>query len=306
MGVPASLASALQELSGGAMLGLPYRTRLSVLFAPKAHQAVILRRGPRTHFRLIAWDLRYDTFTPGQWMKGIIKLGDLSPSGDKLIYWAAQYHQRRLVERTAPPVVHDPLNTPDIAPRRVRPKRRIPRYKRSRVGEARFAPRPIRSTWTAISKPPYFTALALWPSFYTLSGGGLFRSEREIVLWETPDGTTPAAGAPIPRDFRVLSSVALGEEMRRIHPLAYCPSLRESEEHLRIASALSDAGIAWLDWISLHDGEDMLFAAGGRVYRLKRWRRVGPTDYLKNAKMIADFCDMRFELIAPPPEETRW
>jgi hypothetical protein len=37
-------------------------------------------------------------------------------------------------------------------------------------------------TWTAISKPPYFTALALW-SLYTISyGGGLFRDNRSVWL----------------------------------------------------------------------------------------------------------------------------
>ena len=70
----------------------PYRTRLQVLFAAEARKAVILRRGPRTHYCLINWDLETDTFTEGQWMKGNIKLCDLSPTGDKLIYWARQEH----------------------------------------------------------------------------------------------------------------------------------------------------------------------------------------------------------------------
>lgn len=56
-----------------------------MLFASRAPVAVILRRGPRTHWQLILWDTRRDTFTPGQWMKGLVKLMGLSPSGDKLI-----------------------------------------------------------------------------------------------------------------------------------------------------------------------------------------------------------------------------
>jgi hypothetical protein len=36
-------------------------------------------------------------------------------------------------------------------------------------------------SWTAISKPPYFTALALWPVWGTWYGGGIFQSER--VVW---------------------------------------------------------------------------------------------------------------------------
>ena len=72
------------------------RTRLNVLFAAAAPRAVILRRGPRTHWRLITWDLRKDIFTPGQWMVGLVRLCDLSPFGDKIIYWAAQHRRREL------------------------------------------------------------------------------------------------------------------------------------------------------------------------------------------------------------------
>ncbi len=98
--------------------GYPYRTRLRVLFAAEARKAVILRRGPRTHYCLINWDLETDTFTEGQWMKGNIKLYDLSPSGDKLIYWARQEHpsavarRRKLMElrrENYDPIVNDEL-----------------------------------------------------------------------------------------------------------------------------------------------------------------------------------------------------
>ncbi len=36
--------------------------------------------------------------------------------------------------------------------------------------------------WTAISRPPYLTALALWPNFVSWGGGGLFLSNTEIWL----------------------------------------------------------------------------------------------------------------------------
>ena len=37
-------------------------------------------------------------------------------------------------------------------------------------------------SWTAISKPPFLTALALWPKGDGWGGGGLFKSEKEIHL----------------------------------------------------------------------------------------------------------------------------
>jgi hypothetical protein len=69
-----------------------HRVRMWAMFASEAEKAVILRRGPRTHYQLINWDLRRDRFTLGQWMRGYVALCDLSPSGDRLIYWAHQYH----------------------------------------------------------------------------------------------------------------------------------------------------------------------------------------------------------------------
>jgi hypothetical protein len=37
-------------------------------------------------------------------------------------------------------------------------------------------------TWTAVSRPPYFTALALWPKGDSWGGGGLFASRRRLGL----------------------------------------------------------------------------------------------------------------------------
>ena len=44
------------------------------------------------------------------------------------------------------------------------------------------------SSWTAVSRPPYFTALALWPKNNTYGGGGVFKSKTNVLLdrqeWE--------------------------------------------------------------------------------------------------------------------------
>ncbi|MFK3779741.1 hypothetical protein [Agrobacterium sp. NPDC089420] len=37
-------------------------------------------------------------------------------------------------------------------------------------------------SWTAISKPPFFTALALWPKGDAWGGGGIFESEKTLLL----------------------------------------------------------------------------------------------------------------------------
>lgn len=69
-------------------------TTLYCILAREAETAVIFRRGPTKQVRLISWDLKTHTFTPGQWLKGRIyhRKSDLSPNGRKLVYYAAKHH----------------------------------------------------------------------------------------------------------------------------------------------------------------------------------------------------------------------
>ncbi|MBU4610923.1 hypothetical protein IMZ29_10380 [Achromobacter sp. GG226] len=50
-------------------------------------------------------------------------------------------------------------------------------------------------TWTAVSRPPYFSALVLWPKGDAWGGGGLFQDEHTLLLNHAPapDGTWPLA-----------------------------------------------------------------------------------------------------------------
>lgn len=275
--------------------------RLDVLFASNAPNAVILRRGPRTHWRLIAWDLRRDIFTPGQWMRGHIKLCDLSPSGEKLIYWAAQHHsfapwRRTSAQRPLFRRLYDPLTAPAAKP--PRPGRRIPRYMQGAYRAPQQRPQRIEGTWTAISTPPYFTALALWPAFGHWTGGGLFRSENDILVMEPETRMVPIENVPIPRTVQIGCWFGSGHGLR---PAARWPS--EPDEPLK--QALIDFGATWIEWVHA-DGGDLLFACDGCVYRLAGGRQAQTADGLRAAKRIADFRDMRFEGVAAPPEAMRW
>jgi hypothetical protein len=124
-----------------------------VLLARRAHVGVILRRGPATWTQVVRWNTRSDEFESGQWFHGRLyeRRCDLSPSGDKLIYFVAKHHLQKV----------DPTYT---------------------------------RTWTAISRPPYLTAVALWPNGgTTYHGGGLFAGENEVLLnavahrWSNPE-----------------------------------------------------------------------------------------------------------------------
>jgi hypothetical protein len=122
--------------------------RLFVLLAREKPEAVIFRRGPSKQVLLIKWNLRDDTFEPGQWFKGRIyeRRCDLSPDGKFLIYFAA--------------------------------KQKPPMY-----------------SWTAISKPPFFTALALWQKGDCWNGGGWFLDNKAIRL-------NHGVGSELHRGFR--------------------------------------------------------------------------------------------------------
>lgn len=47
------------------------------------------------------------------------------------------------------------------------------------------------SSWTAVSKPPYFTAVALWPLGNTWGGGGVFLDDHTVLLAHTVDRAHP-------------------------------------------------------------------------------------------------------------------
>jgi hypothetical protein len=130
--------------------------RLYAILARKAPVAVVFRRGPSKQVLLVLWRTDTDEFFEGQWFKGRIyeRRCDLSPSGKRLIYFAASYKK------------------------------------------------PFFS-WTAISRPPYLTALALWPKGDCWGGGGLFEREAEILLNHRSGEMDLAEGFSLPRYVKV-------------------------------------------------------------------------------------------------------
>jgi hypothetical protein len=58
-------------------------------------------------------------------------------------------------------------------------------------------------TWTAVSKPPYFTALALWPKGNGYGGGGIFDNDFNIRLNHTSCENTLAEGFSLKKGMKV-------------------------------------------------------------------------------------------------------
>lgn len=120
--------------------------RLSVFLARKAPVGVILRRGPSRWAQLALWNRNTDQVQPGQWLHGRVyeQRCDLSPDGSLFLYFAAKHGSHRSDQESG----------------------------RAVVGDA----------WTAISRPPFFTALALWANLGSWYGGGIFRSGTRLEL----------------------------------------------------------------------------------------------------------------------------
>jgi hypothetical protein len=62
-------------------------------------------------------------------------------------------------------------------------------------------------SWTAVSKPPFLTALALWPKGDCWGGGGLFEKERKLRLNHGDHEMTLADGFTVPSKFSVEKQV---------------------------------------------------------------------------------------------------
>jgi hypothetical protein len=122
------------------------------ILAREARVGVVFRRGPSKQVLLLLWHTDTDQFFEGQWFKGRIyeRRCDLSPSGKRLIYFAAKY-------------------------------------------KGPYA------TWTAVSRPPYLAAVALWPKGDAWGGGGLFAKEKEIMLNHRPTEMNMAEGFHLPK-----------------------------------------------------------------------------------------------------------
>lgn len=294
--------------------------RLFVILARESPVGVIFRRGPSKQVQLIKWNTEEDEFYFGQWFKGRIyeRRCDLSPSGDKLIYFASA-----------------------------------------------FASFKDFNIWTAISKPPYFTALSLWPKEDTYGGGGLFASETEILLRHKDDEMQLAKEFTLPDFIRVKS---IGDDssfggdwdvyhMRLIREgwllkeehfktlfidrtgawkgndtvCAYVKTFKiaggiEFELEMRLRGLEMIKSGSWyfieyllrrvrdnvvvsfgnIDWADCVSNGDILFAREGKLFRLSPDLSCEHVFNIENARMLCDFTDFKYKRKASPPEARQW
>ncbi len=289
------------------------QVRLYAILARRSPIAVIFRRGPSKSVLLIRWDTSNDRFEHGQWLKGRIyeRRCDLSPDGDLLLYFAANYKE------------------------------------------------PLRS-WSAISRPPFLTALAMWPKGDGWGGGGHFLSQHRMELNHRKNEMSLAPGFQLPKWLRVgqfgehpgrgeddpiwskrlqrdgwtLVSWPTKEKddfgsrvwwepdpaIKLVKPNPKWPERyslemaivgikeRDGPWYLIEHSVVRDGGqvdrIGRSDWAEWSHTGDLLFAMDGALYRAKCSR--GILTPLEDATRIADFSNLKFENREAPYARGEW
>jgi hypothetical protein len=127
--------------------------RIDGIVAAEANVAIVFRRGPSKLTQLLVWDLNTDEVTPGQWIKGhaYTRRADVSPDGRYLVCAFTNYSASR--KR------HTKLSKDDEW---------------------------LTCGWTAVSRPPYFTAIGLWFTGGAWNGGGIWEDNRSLLLNNEP------------------------------------------------------------------------------------------------------------------------
>lgn len=288
-------------------------TRLYAILARKAPRAVVFRRGPSRVVLCLSWHTDTDRFEEGQWLRARIyeRRSDLSPSGERLVYFAASFKP------------HGP------------------------------------GSWTAVSHPPWLTALAMWPKGDTWGGGGLFEDDKTLLLNHAPGDA--GVGPPSPLRVRPLHAYAGRGEDDPIHSMrlardgwrveeegkaqenafsakvwfTYVPPIvmaktqpggrsKHPIELLSITHGVHERNGAWYvmehavrnpeseeraslgrtDWADWDRNGDLLYAKHGAIFRLPR-RAAAALD-LDAARKLVDLNGHAFEARASPPEARRW
>jgi hypothetical protein len=136
--------------------------RLSLLQARRAPVGVIFRRGPSKRVEVIKWDLTRDVFERGHWFHGRI------------------YEKRSDLSPDGDLLVYF-----------------ASKFTRQSTSDDEYT-----YAWTAVSRAPWLTALALWPKGDCWWGGGLFLDERTLWLNHRPEESEPHPAHP-PKGLRV-------------------------------------------------------------------------------------------------------
>jgi hypothetical protein len=222
----------------------PVPARLFIVFARKSPTAVIFRRGPSKWVQLIKWNTKQDTFELGQWFNG------------------------RIYERRS-----------DLSP-----DGSLLIYFAQKISARSKKDREYTYAWTAISRPPYLMALALWPKGDCWHGGGSFKNRRVVLLNHKPSVAKPHKKHQPQRLLVIPNPKAHGED----DPVF-------SIQQFLVANI---ERASWADW----DQQGRLVVArDGKIFAASINRDTDLTE-----KLLIDLNPCKPKPVPPPEWATKW
>jgi hypothetical protein len=216
---------------------------------------------------LIKWDTAKHEIQIGQWLKGRIyeRRCDLSPSGERLFYFAAKYRE--------------------------------PNY-----------------SWTAISRPSFLTARAMWNKGDGWGGGGLFTAENSVALNHRAGEDLLADGYPLPKKFLVTpfgNHPGRGEDdpiwsarmIRDVWTLKSPGEIKKNKFGSKLEYEFVENQVLTKRRGHWSLSGEILLARLGKLYRVPvDHKKKGPSDPIE----VADLRAMHFEAIESPPAVRSW
>ncbi|MBU0591649.1 hypothetical protein KKF81_06235 [Candidatus Micrarchaeota archaeon] len=177
-------------------------------------------------------------------------------------------------------------------------------------------------TWTAVSRPPFLTALALWPKGDCWGGGGLFKNENIVIITHRPNEMKLAEGS-IPKKIKIECGWSQKNKSRLVrdgwvienqYTIRKRNQVKNHKYELinemadyRIVDINSQEKISLgrLDWAEWDYSGDLVYAKQGKIYRLSFDRKNRIMD-IKDAKMLIDLSSLKFETRETPEDAKKW
>jgi hypothetical protein len=283
-------------------------TRLHVLLARHAPFAVIFRRGPSKQVLTIGWNTQGHKFRMGQWFRGRIyeRRCDLSPSGDKLLYFAAKWrdpHQTWTALSRAPFLTalllwpkgdawgggglfqtERAIQLNHEKNRRVLADgKRLPRWMRVDA----FEPVPGRGEddpiWSTRMKRDGWELKQAGTAKENKRGAQLSWEFPRNVVWSKTRGNWSL----------VLRILGIHERDGPWYVI---------EHEIADASGTIVHSLGRSDWADWSQSGEILYAKQGRLWRI----RIKGADQLGEAEELIDLRGLRFEQVIPPEEALIW
>jgi len=260
---------------------------LYCIFARAADRAVIFRRGPTHQVRLISWNMKDNSFEPGQWFNGRIyeRKSDLSPDGTKLVYFAAKHKPPNptWVAISSPPFLTAHLLWPKSG------TYDGPSLFESAnvLGLGVYSCETDLTPRTGDQAPPGFSVVArpYLGYFYRREDHDRMVRDDWSVFAGEPKYRSDSDEAPVLYRKKIDSQFAM--EMRAFNRVTHY-GVRDANGNLIALNA---------DWADTRGGR-MYFSRDNKLFQME----IGTADPVE----IGDFTDMRFEEIAAPDWAKSW